>query len=34
MKKLHILTLLISLIGLGNSFAQTLIQYIYTMQDE
>ena len=29
MKKLHILTLLISLIGLGNSFAQTLKGHIY-----
>ena len=29
MKKLHILTLLISLIGFGNSFAQTLKGHIY-----
>lgn len=28
MKKLHILTLLISLIGFGNSFAQTLKGHI------
>ena len=29
MNKLHILTLLISLIGFGNSFAQTLKGHIY-----
>ena len=32
MKKLHILTLLISLIGLGNSFAQTLKGHIYDVK--